>query len=77
MKILWIILIAVAFLILMGPIMLLFAKINKVDPYILEKGEEAILQDEKSFVLVNILRPLFAPLWLETKFLKWVGLIKK
>lgn len=77
MKILWIILIAVAFLILMGPIMLLFAKINKVDPYILEKGEEAILQDEKSFVLVNILRPLFAPLWLETEFLKWVGLIKK
>lgn len=77
MKILWIILIAVAFLILMGPIMLLFAKINKVDPYILEKGEEAILQDEKSFVLVNILRPLFAPLWLETELLKWVGLIKK
>ena len=77
MEILWIILIVVGALILWGPIMLFFAKINKVDPYILEKSEEEVTKDEKSFILVNILRPLFVPLWIETKILRRFGLIKK
>jgi len=74
---LWIILIVVGALILWGPIMLFFAKINKVDPYILEKSEEEITKDERSFILVSILRPLFVPLWVETKILRRFGLIKK
>lgn len=57
--------------------MLFFAKINKVDPYILEKSEEEITKDERSFILVSILRPLFVPLWVETKILRRFGLIKK
>lgn len=77
MNALGIILIIIGGLILWGPIMLFFAKINKVDPYILDKGQEAIEKDEKSFILVNILKPLFVPLWLETDILKWIGLIKK
>jgi hypothetical protein len=76
MKILWIVLIVIGALILFGPIMLFFAKINKVDPYILEKSNEEILKDEKSFVLVNILKPLFVPLWIETKILRWIGIKK-
>ena len=43
----------------------------------LDKGQEAIEKDEKSFILVNILKPLFVPLWLETDILKRIGLIKK
>ena len=77
MKTLWIVLIVIGALILFGPIMLFFAKINKVDPYILEKSNEEILKDEKSFILVNILKPLFVPLWIETKILRRFGLIKK
>jgi hypothetical protein len=77
MEMLWIILIVVGALILWGPIMLFFAKINKVDPYILEKSEEEITKDERSFILVSILRPLFVPLWVETKILRRFGLIKK
>jgi len=77
MEIQWIILIIVGALILWGPIMLFFAKINKVDPYILEKSEEEITKDERSFILVSILRPLFVPLWVETKILRRFGLIKK
>ena len=72
-----IILIIIGGLILWGPIMLFFAKINKIDPYMLDKGQEAIEKDEKSFILVNILKPLFVPLWLETDILKRIGLIKK
>ena len=77
MNVFWIILIVIGGLILWGPIMLFFAKLNKIDPYILEKGPEEIQKDEKSFILVNIFSPLFCPLWLETKFLKWIGLIKR
>ena len=77
MKVLWIVLIVIGALILFGPIMFFFAKINKVDPYILEKSDEDILKDSKSFILVNIFRPLFVPLWIETKILRWIGLIKK
>jgi hypothetical protein len=77
MEMLWIILIVVGALILWGPIMLFFAKINKVNPYILEKSEEEITKDERSFILVSILRPLFVPLWVETKILRRFGLIKK
>ena len=77
MEIQWIILIIVGALILWGPIMLFFAKINKVDPYILEKSEEEITKDERSFILVSLLRPLFVPLWVETKILRRFGLIKK
>ena len=40
-------------------------------------SKEEILKDEKSFVLVNILYPLFVPLWIETKILRWIGIIKK
>ena len=76
MKILWAILIVVGAFFLLGPIMLFFAKINKIDPFILEKSKEEILKDSKSFVLVNILRPLFCPLWIERKLLKWLGLYK-
>ena len=77
METLWIVLIVIGALILLGPIMLFFAKINKIDPYILKKSKEEILKDEKSFVLVNILYPLFVPLWIETKILRWIGIIKK
>ena len=58
--------------------MLLFAKLNKVDPFILEKGEEAIKNNEKSLMVVNILKPIFAPLWIETKIIRWFrALFKK
>ena len=77
MEILWVFLIVVGAFILLGPIMFFFAKINKVDPYIFEKNEEDAFKDEKSIVIVGILKPLFVPLWVETKLLKWVGLIKK
>lgn len=77
METLWIVLIVIGALILLGPIMLFFAKINKVDPYILKKSKEEILKDEKSFILVSILYPLFVPLWIETKILRWIGIIKK
>ena len=61
----------------MGPVMLLFAKLNKVDPFILEKGEEAIRNDEKSLMVVNIFKPLFAPLWIETKIIRWFRTLLK
>ena len=71
-------LIVIGGLILMGPVMLLFAKLNKVDPFILEKDEEVIKNDEKSLIIVNILKPLFAPLWIETKIIRWFrALFKK
>ena len=71
-------LIVIGGLILMGPVMLLFAKLNKVDPFILEKGEEAIKNNEKSLMVVNILKPIFAPLWIETKIIRWFrALFKK
>lgn len=74
---LWFILEIFGAFIFWGPIMLFYAKINGVDPYILEKSEEEITKDEKSFIVVNIFRPLFAPLWFERKILMRIGLIKK
>ena len=66
----WISLIILGVLILWGPIMLFFAKLNKVDPFILDKEcvQTGDLNDQelKSFLIVNILKPLFAPLWVET-----------
>ena len=70
MKVIWIILIVLVGLILFGPIMLGFSKLNKVDPYILEKNPDDSDFDERSFIIVNIFRPLFVPLWLETKLIK-------
>lgn len=67
-----IILIFIGVYILMGPIMLGVAKLNKFDPYILEKTEEEIMKDEKSFIMVNILRPMLFPLWMETKLIRWI-----
>ncbi len=74
MKTIYIVLIIIGAFLLLGPIMLGFAKLNKVDPYILEKSNEEINEDPKSYILVGILYPLFVPLWLET----WlVRLLKK
>lgn len=74
MKEIWIVLIVLVFIILLGPLMLLFAKINKVDPYILEKEDiingNMTTKEEHSFIIVNILKPLFSILWIETKFIK-------
>jgi len=72
MKAVYIILIILGALILWGPIMLGFAKLNKVDPFILEKSDEEIRKDTRSFILVNLLKPLYVPLWLETKLIKKV-----
>lgn len=65
-----IILIVLLGVILLGPIMLGFAKLNHVNPYIFE--EENPENDERSLILVSILRPLFVPLWLETKLIRWI-----
>lgn len=74
MKAIWIVLIILAFIILLGPLMLLFAKLNKVDPYILEKEDiingNMTKEEERSFIIVNVFRQLFAPLWIETKIIK-------
>jgi len=72
MSIWWIILIVIGGLILLGPIMYGFAKLNHVKPFILEEDNPS--DDINSFILVNILRPLFVPLWLEVKFLRWLKL---
>lgn len=66
----WILLIIIGGLLLMGPIMLGFAKLNKVNPYILEEDDPE--KDLNSFMIVNILRPLFAPLWIEKKIFDWI-----
>lgn len=77
MSALGIILIVVGFVILLGPIMLLTAKLNHFDPFILEKGDEAIKADERSFLLVGILRPLLYPLWVEAKIVRYVSSLFK
>ena len=69
-----IVLIILGALILMGPIMYGFAKLNNVDPWIREKSNEEIMKDEKSFILTGILYPLFVPLWIEKKI---INLFKK
>lgn len=72
-----IILIFIGALILMGPIMLGVAKLNKIDPYILEKSEAEVWEDYKSSIMVTLLRPLFYPLWIETKIVRWFKSLNK
>ena len=62
-------LIILGILILMGPIMWGFAKLNKVDPFILDREHPE--EDERSLICVVVLRPLFAPLWLEKRLIDW------
>ena len=69
MNIFYILLIVLVFLLLLGPLMLVFAKLNKVDPYILEKTPEEIEKDSRSFVLINALKPLYYPLWIEKRII--------
>ena len=68
---LWIILIAVAFVALLGPVMLLAARLNKVDPYVLEKLDGDF--DQRSYILVSALKPLFWPLWVERRIVRAVA----
>ena len=73
MKLIFIILIVIGALLLLGPIRWLTAKLNKIDPFILDRGldyDNLNPEQERSFLLVQILRPLFVPLWLETKVIK-------
>ena len=65
----WIILIVIGGYLLLGPIMLGFAKLNHIDPYILEKDPDG---DINSFIMVQVFGPLFSPLWLETKVIRWI-----
>jgi len=70
----WILLIVVLFIALLGPIMLLFSKLNGIDPFILENKdidkENLNEQEERSLMTVVILRPMFVPLWVETRIIK-------
>lgn len=70
----WIVLIVIGLIILMGPVMYGFAKLNGVDPWIREKSDEEIMKDEKSFILTGIFYPLFVPLWIEKKI---INLLKR
>ena len=73
MKLIFIILIVIGALLLLGPVMWFTAKLNKIDPFILDKGldyDNLNPEQERSFLLVQILRPLFVPLWLEAKVIK-------
>lgn len=67
-------LIVLAAIALLGPVMLLSARLNKVDPWIFEKDlpSEPSKEEIKSLAIVTILRPLFAPLWIETKIVRWI-----
>lgn len=70
----WILLIIFGAIVLMGPIMLFFAKLNKIDPFVLDKvnlDEDNLTTDqERSLMTIVILRPLFFPLWIERKIIK-------
>ena len=73
MKLIFIILIVIGALLLLGPVMWFTAKLNKIDPFILDRGldyDNLNPEQERSFLLVQILRPLFVPLWLEAKVIK-------
>lgn len=72
MKTYVLILIIVAALLLMGPVMLLFAKLNGVDPFVLDKigPEGPTPEQQKSFIIVHILRPIFSILWMEARIIK-------
>lgn len=70
----WILLIVVLFVVALGPLMLLFSKLNKIDPFILENKdidkENLNEQEERSLMTVVILRPMFVPLWVEDRIIK-------
>lgn len=70
----WILLIVVLFVVTLGPLMLLFSKLNKIDPFILENKdidkENLNEQEERSLMTVVILRPMFVPLWVEARIIK-------
>lgn len=81
MNTIYIILIVITAWFLLGPIMLGFAKLNHVNPYINEKEcrDTPNFTDEeiKSFIIVNgPMRILFQPLWLETKIIRWFKKIR-
>lgn len=72
-----IVLLVLGFYLILGPVMLFFAWLNKVDPYILEKIDSSQIdlgtlgsREKKSLMVVTILRPLFSPLWVETKVIR-------
>ena len=68
----WVILLIIlGGLILLGPLMLLVSKLNGVDPWVLDRSDD-IIEDKKSFMVVSIFYPLFFPLWIETKLIKYV-----
>ncbi len=71
-------LIVIGFVLLLGPLMWVFAKLNKIDPFILDRfdapKDDMSKEELRSFMLVSILRPLFAPLFLEKKI---INLFKK
>ena len=68
----FVILIIIGFYLLMGPIMLGFAKLNKVDPYILQRDNlDELLktkEGERSYIIVKVFYYLFTPLFFE----KWL-----
>lgn len=66
MKTLGIVLIVVGSVIMLGPLMLLIAKIIRIDPYIIFKSKEEKEADKRSYVIANFLRPLLYPLWGES-----------
>lgn len=69
----WVVLlIVIGFYLALGPVMWVSCKLNKIDPYILEK-EHPEEVDERSFILVSVaLRPMLTSLWLETKIIRWI-----
>ena len=70
-----VVLIVLSGLILLGPIMYGFAKLNKIDPFILDKiNDKKDLTDfeVKSLITITVLRPLFVPLWLEKRLIDWL-----
>ena len=67
----WVVLIIILIYLMMGPVMWVSCKINKIDPYVLEKDHPE--EDEKSFLLVStLLRPMLSVLWMETKIFRWI-----
>ena len=69
----FIILIAIIVYFLLGPIMLGFAKLNNVDPFILQRDNlKELLNTEKgvkSYIIVHIFGFLFSSLWIEKRLI--------
>lgn len=70
MSVWWIIGIVLLGIFMLGPLMYAVCKLNDINPYILE--DEYPEEDEKSYITVMVFRPLFIPLWLETKAIQWI-----